>query len=102
MAPSALRLNPVRARRLCRDTKGKRRVRAADRPPPPRGSAGAAAAARAGAEGARPVVRRSHVGPGACAILRAPPRARRAFSASMEPPAIYSSEYSNQYKNYII
>lgn len=85
MARSALRLNPVRARRLCRDTKGKRRARVAVCSPPPREARAQRPQQRPGGEGAHPVVRRSHDGPGACAPLRAPPRARRASANIVEP-----------------
>lgn len=100
MAPSALRLNPVRARRLCRDTKGQRRVRAGERAGHPR-PAGARAPRPGRGEGARPVVRRSHVGPGACASHRAPARARNPSASSMEPSSVFSCEYSIFYTSLI-
>lgn len=89
IARSAQRLCPVRARCLCRDTKERGAVeRRPERPRP-----AAAAAPGRPAAGARPVVRRSHVGPGACAPSLYAPRAGCSSIAVLDPITCFCCKY---------
>lgn len=101
MARSALRVCPVRARRLCRDTKEREAASDGLRAPPcpphaaPRQPALPPRHPRGGRQRAPPpVARRSHVGSGACAHQSASPPCHRCPAAALDPTGGLSREYN--------